>query len=716
MLRLEFDNIIFENHLVLEKGVFFAKDGNITVISGESGSGKTTLLKELALYKKFAKAYEALEIDLFALDVNEQRDFLYQHITYVSQDSNLLEDLKIKDHITMYRNLFSNKKEYEEYERLLGINDLINQYPMQLSGGERKRVSLYLAILKDSDILLLDEPTASLDLENLNNVGKILQILKKEGKTVIVSTHDECIVDKADVCYHINQGKLKVITHAKDTAIDLKKESDKKAKNFKGIQKYITFMQGHKKFYHRSLKFLIIFCITLFSCSTQFSNYAMEINNSAFSNMASSTLIVYRADEGAENLGYNFNGSGQVPLTKKDVQDLKKLDHVESIEWRYDINLGYPFSLYTPYLNQKSEMGDFDLKIYTLDSNHDKMEFSRNKGDIDEIILSSFSEKTAEMNDIHMDFQQKGIYISKDLADSLCIPYDKLKDMKLGFEIYIPIYSQKGESSVDNNGKDVFLTGTSCVPLQVEMPIAGILKGSDMGIASKYSNQIYMNQEELEKLIDSQKKTEPVVMYEAFLYTDNSETDKDDIFIGSLPDNAEKEYTEIFKREYRPWSPTAYTMHIDKVSNMESVQRQLSDLGFSFSNAYADYYAISQGSESMQKMMKWASAIAAFIIILMMGLIKLNERDKINKLEVYFSNLGLTDKEILSILHKNYARRTLVLMLSCCILTLVLFFLDSNIHIMSTHINLYVLFSILILSIFVEFVLPLLIERGIHHD
>lgn len=78
MLRLEFDNIIFENHLVLEKGVFFAKDGNITVISGESGSGKTTLLKELALYKKFAKAYEALEIDLFALDVNEQRDFLYQ--------------------------------------------------------------------------------------------------------------------------------------------------------------------------------------------------------------------------------------------------------------------------------------------------------------------------------------------------------------------------------------------------------------------------------------------------------------------------------------------------------------------------------------------------------------------------------------------------------------------------------------------------------------
>lgn len=686
--------------------------GQITLLYGESGSGKTTLLKEFALKHKFAQEYKYNQENLLELSETEKRNFIYQHISYVSQDPELLDDLTIEEHIHMLQIIFGTSIDVETYINMLDLKDIIKQYPSQLSGGEKKRAAMLLALIKDSDLIILDEPTASLDLESASKVYELIVEMKKLGKSILISTHDEEMMKYADVRYKLEDRRLVLETLHDMTA---ETELKTKEKNINKVHKYLSLMLNHHMKAEKIFRAFVVICITLFAISIEFTNYVTNINNSTFSK-GLSTLIVYHQDQGAESFGYHFSGDGLKPITIQQVEQLKNIPHIKKAEWRFDINLGSPFALYLPYL-QENLNNHAEFKVTMRKEDGTETVFCRSKQEIDGINLSTFTEDMDDANDMLFDFQQDGVYITKDLALTLSGNLEELKTMKMLLDIYVPVYYQYGYNSIlSDDGKQVYLTTVACVPVPMELTIAGILKESNTGVDQGQGNGLYIRRSKMEELVNDYKEDKPRTLYEAFLYTDNFENDKDDIFYDHLPANAEKKYTEIYKIDYVPWSPAAYTITVDSAAHMERVINEIMDIGLNVSNAYANYHAISQGTESMQMMIHWSSYVSALILMIMTCLIKLNERDQSKKLHSYFTGLGLTNLEIKKIKSRYYRRRAMNLSILCGILAVLLYLMDSSTQIIGIHLSLGLLLPILGMSFLVECLLPILVERGNYHD
>ena len=182
-------------------------DKGLFVILGPSGSGKSTLLSLIGALDKPDEGtiiYNDLDVE----KMNEKEANIYRQsiVSFIFQDYNLVDYLSLKDNA-----LLKSNKSVEEVEQVLkdlDIARLAKKKPNTLSGGEKERCAIARALLADNKILLCDEPTASLDMKNANNV---LSILKKvsEDKLVIVVSHDEVLCQKyTDNIIHIRDGVI----------------------------------------------------------------------------------------------------------------------------------------------------------------------------------------------------------------------------------------------------------------------------------------------------------------------------------------------------------------------------------------------------------------------------------------------------------------------------------------------------------------------------
>ena len=100
------------------------------------------------------------------------------------------------------------EKRVEELLKTVGLEHRANHFPSQLSGGEQQRVAFARALANDPELILADEPTGNLDVKNAQKIIQVLQFLKSQGKTVIVSTHDLQIRELADQVFCLDEGKL----------------------------------------------------------------------------------------------------------------------------------------------------------------------------------------------------------------------------------------------------------------------------------------------------------------------------------------------------------------------------------------------------------------------------------------------------------------------------------------------------------------------------
>ena len=100
------------------------------------------------------------------------------------------------------------EKRVEELLKTVGLEHRANHFPSQLSGGEQQRVAFARALANDPELILADEPTGNLDVKNAQKIVQVLQFLKSEGKTVIVSTHDLQIRELADMVFCLEDGRL----------------------------------------------------------------------------------------------------------------------------------------------------------------------------------------------------------------------------------------------------------------------------------------------------------------------------------------------------------------------------------------------------------------------------------------------------------------------------------------------------------------------------
>ncbi|MGP1599307.1 ABC transporter ATP-binding protein, partial [Peptoanaerobacter stomatis] len=215
---IEFNDVHFgyDDYSVINGVSFTAKQGEITALIGSSGSGKTTLTKLAARFWDVDKG----EIRIGGEDVSDvDPEVLLKNFSIVFQDVTLFNS-SIKDNIRIGKKGATDEEIvraakiarcYEFIDKMPeGIDTIIGENGQRLSGGERQRISIARAILKDAPIILLDEATASLDVENESLIQEALSELIKD-KTVMVIAHRLRTIRNADKIILLNAGKIEAM-------------------------------------------------------------------------------------------------------------------------------------------------------------------------------------------------------------------------------------------------------------------------------------------------------------------------------------------------------------------------------------------------------------------------------------------------------------------------------------------------------------------------
>ena len=219
---------------VLDKINLEFKPGNIYVLKGKSGSGKTTLLNLISgLDSDYTGSIYINDKKLKNLKKDEITNYR-NNIGYMRQECLLYRNLTVLDNLLLIEN---NKDKIIDLCKKFNIDEIINKYPYEISGGERERVSLIRALLNDNKILLLDEPSANLDKDNSENFVKYLKKIDISDKIIIISTHENIYDDIASVIINIEYGKINLVKDKPNKNKELIIKNNMGKKNlFKGLK------------------------------------------------------------------------------------------------------------------------------------------------------------------------------------------------------------------------------------------------------------------------------------------------------------------------------------------------------------------------------------------------------------------------------------------------------------------------------------------------
>ena len=197
------------------KGVDFAiEEGEYVAIMGESGSGKTTLLNILAALDHPTSGRVLLnDRELSSIKESELAKFRRENLGFVFQEFNLLDTFSVKDNILLP--LVLDGRSYSEMEqklipltKSLGIEELLNKYPYEVSGGQKQRAAVARAVITDPKLILADEPTGALDSASSKELLRLFGKLNDNGQTILMVTHSVDAASHAGRVLFIRDGVL----------------------------------------------------------------------------------------------------------------------------------------------------------------------------------------------------------------------------------------------------------------------------------------------------------------------------------------------------------------------------------------------------------------------------------------------------------------------------------------------------------------------------
>ena len=193
---------------------FDINEGEFVVILGPSGAGKSTLLNIIGGMDNASEgSINVFGKEIVGLNEDELTKYRREDIGFVFQFYNLIPNLTVLENVELAEQIVKQPKDAIEILKLVGLQNRLNNFPSQISGGEQQRVAIARAIAKNPKLLLCDEPTGALDYKTGKN---ILNILKNysvdEKKTVIIITHNSSIAEAADKVIEIYDAKVKKVT------------------------------------------------------------------------------------------------------------------------------------------------------------------------------------------------------------------------------------------------------------------------------------------------------------------------------------------------------------------------------------------------------------------------------------------------------------------------------------------------------------------------
>ena len=202
ILSLKNATIYQEDKVILSNINLEVNRGEFLYIIGKTGSGKSSLMK--TLYADLPLNEGEGHIVDFDLGILKENDipFLRRKIGIVFQDFKLLPDRTIKDNMlfvlkaTGWVDKVEMDRKIDEVLDKVGMKDYAGKMPHQISGGEQQRVAIARALLNDPELILADEPTGNLDPQTSTEVLEVLRKINKNGKTIIMATHDYALLMK----------------------------------------------------------------------------------------------------------------------------------------------------------------------------------------------------------------------------------------------------------------------------------------------------------------------------------------------------------------------------------------------------------------------------------------------------------------------------------------------------------------------------------------
>ena len=204
--------------IVLKNSLLKLQQGKIIALTGVSGAGKSTLFSIAAgIQKPSSGSVFWNETDIAEFSDDEISKLRNKNIGFVSQEYSLIPSLNVLDNVRLPFFLTDGSKSdarqtiFRARELLvqLGLEKLSESFPGTLSGGENRRTVIARALMNDPEIIIADEPSSNLDSEQADKINQIFRTLAKNGKAVLLATHDEKAAASCDEHYVLENGKLR---------------------------------------------------------------------------------------------------------------------------------------------------------------------------------------------------------------------------------------------------------------------------------------------------------------------------------------------------------------------------------------------------------------------------------------------------------------------------------------------------------------------------
>lgn len=193
---------------------FSVEEGEYVAIMGESGSGKTTLLNILAALDRPTEGVVLLDgKPLSAIKDKDIAQFRRDHLGFVFQEFNLLDTFSVKDNILLPLVLKGEtykvmEEKLDPIAKELGISQLIEKYPYEISGGQKQRAAVARALITDPRLILADEPTGALDSRSTDELLSLFSRINQRGQTILMVTHSVKAASKAGRVLFIRDGEV----------------------------------------------------------------------------------------------------------------------------------------------------------------------------------------------------------------------------------------------------------------------------------------------------------------------------------------------------------------------------------------------------------------------------------------------------------------------------------------------------------------------------
>lgn len=605
MIEMKHLDIRFDNQIIFKNANFKTCPGKITGIIGKSGCGKTTFLKALI----YQYSNQTLSIDKQTITEKNKEDYLLNCVSYIDQFGTFFENMKIREHFEFISQL--RKQEFDqdkmlEMLHLVGLDNIdLSYFPSSLSIGQRKRFLIALAMFKDAAIIIIDEPTASLDQENKEIILNILQNLKKDNKYIIITTHDDFLIEHLDIVYEIENRQLYCHQEIKEVQQDLKIENTKHQR----IKKYF-FYKNQRQWFQFILVMLLGFIMTV-SISTNISDSILQENQLANGIERANKAEVYTGkmnDAFLENNKYYIGDQEEnLDISDDELAQIKLIRHVKGV---------YPFDVFDT-INQMQNVTTTSVYFQGNKVNFDYFK------DGSPLVAPYYSFQNIKSNGKKL----KGNAISQSLANKLGIDKNE-KNFKISVEVYIPVQQYSYQGEMNESGLKAEMSQVLTKKVKLDLEVDHIISVDD------YYNEF---------LSAGYTILMPEKSFYSLLNQYNNQTPD------SLLDAKELNAT------ITPYHSKNYVIEVDRISNLKTVEKEITKISKNLVT-YDQYNSVIDTTDVYKEERKGRyiyMIMVVLVAIVLYAMVQINALDD-RKNEVKLLKLyGLNDKDIHSLVNEN---------------------------------------------------------------